>query len=41
MQMMMLAATQGTTIEITACGDGADRALRELIALVDAKFQEE
>jgi len=41
MQMMMLAATQGTQIEIVARGGDADAALRALKALVKARFQEE
>jgi len=41
MQMMILAATQGTVIEITADGDDADAALDELVALVDSRFHEE
>jgi phosphocarrier protein len=41
MQMMMLAATQGTEIEITAVGEDADRAIDGLVALVESKFQEE
>ena len=41
MQMMMLAATQGTEIEITATNDDCDDAIKELVALVQSKFQEE
>lgn len=42
MQLMMLAATQGTQIEITAKNDlDAKEAVRELVALVQSKFQEE
>jgi phosphocarrier protein len=41
MQMMMLAATQGTEIEITANGNDADAALDDLIALVKSRFQED
>jgi phosphocarrier protein len=41
MQMMMLAATQGTEIEITASNEDCDQAIKELVALVDSKFQEE
>ena len=41
MQMMMLAATQGTKIEITANGKDANAALSDLIALVKSKFQED
>ena len=41
MQMMMLAATQGTEIEITATNDDCEDAVQELVALVKSKFQEE
>ena len=41
MQMMMLAATQGTAIEITATGQDAETVLDDLIALVESRFQEE
>ena len=41
MQMMMLAATSGTEIEITAVGDDAPAAVKDLVALVRAKFSEE
>ena len=42
MQLMMLAATHGTEIEITAKNhDDADAAIKDLIALVNSKFQEE
>lgn len=41
MQMMMLAATQGTDIEISATGDDADQAVGDLVRLVESKFQEE
>jgi phosphocarrier protein HPr len=41
MQMMMLAATQGTEIEITATNDDCEQAVQDLIALVQSKFQEE
>ena len=41
MQMMMLAATQGTDLEITATGPGADKAVNVLIKLVKSGFQEE
>ena len=40
MQMMMLAATRGTRIEITARGDDADDAVKELITLVQSDFEE-
>jgi len=42
MQLMMLAATQGTEIEIVAVdGPDAESAVRELVSLVESKFQEE
>ena len=41
MQMMMLAATQGTRIEITANGADAEEAVRRLVELVKSGFQEE
>jgi len=41
MQMMMLAATQGTELVITADGPDADDAVTALQALVDSKFEEE
>lgn len=41
MQMMMLAATQGTEIEITAVGPDARKAVQQLVALVKSKFEEE
>ena len=41
MQLMMLAATQGTEIEITAKNDDCEDAVKELVALVKSKFQEE
>ena len=42
MQLMMLAATQGTEIEITAKNDAdAQQAVKGLVALVESKFQEE
>lgn len=41
MQMMMLAATQGTQLEIVADGDDADAALAALKALVARGFDEE
>ena len=41
MQMMMLAATQGTDLEITATGPGADKAVNVLIKLVKSGFQED
>ena len=41
MMMMMLAATQGTEIEISETGDDAAAAAEKLKALVDAGFDEE
>ena len=41
MQLMMLAATQGTVLEITASGERAQDAIDELVALVKSSFSEE
>ncbi|MHC4976019.1 MAG: HPr family phosphocarrier protein [Planctomycetota bacterium] len=41
MQLMMLAATQGTQLEITAEGSDADEAIRRLASLIERKFDEE
>lgn len=41
MQMMMLAATQGTDIEVCAAGDDAESAIEDLVALVASNFREE
>jgi phosphocarrier protein len=41
MQVMMLAATQGTTLEIIAEGDDAEQALAAIQQLVANKFDEE
>ena len=41
MQMMMLAATQGTDIEITADGEDAEDAIKALVTLVESGFQED
>ncbi len=41
MQMMMLAATNGTEIEITAAGNNAPQALATLVKLVESGFKEE
>ena len=41
MQLLMLAATQGTTLEIVAEGADADDAIERLCALVESKFGEE
>lgn len=41
MQMMMLAATQGTKLVVRAKGDDADAAVTALKELVDRKFDEE
>ena len=41
MQIMMLAATQGTTLTITAEGPDAETAVTSLRELVERKFDEE
>jgi len=41
MGLMMLGAAFGDTITISACGDGAERAVRELAELVEARFGED
>jgi phosphocarrier protein len=41
MQMMMLAATQGTKIEISAVGTDAKEAVETLVELVKSGFQED
>ena len=41
MQMMMLAATQGTQLQVEVTGDDADELMRELQDLVDRNFDEE
>jgi phosphocarrier protein len=41
MQMMMLAATRGTEIEITATGADAGDAVARLVALVNSNFAED
>ena len=41
MQMMMLAGTKGTKIEITADGKDAKQAIAALVDLVGSGFQEE
>ena len=41
MQMLMLACTQGTEIEIEAEGTDASEAIAALRALVEGKFEEE
>ncbi len=41
MQMMMLAAGQGSELEIEADGDDCEKALAALKALVDGGFDEE
>ncbi len=41
MQLMMLAATQGTELKITADGPDAEKAISSLRDLVDRKFDEE
>jgi len=41
MQMLLLAATQGTELEITCDGEGSAGALAALLQLVERKFDEE
>lgn len=41
MQMMVLAATKDTEIEIQANGDDAQAAIEALVALVDSRFSED
>jgi len=41
MQMMLLAATQGTTLEVLAEGDDADAAMAALAELVNSGFGED
>ena len=41
LQMMRLAATEGTDIEITAVGPDADDAVKALVQLVKSGFQED
>jgi len=41
MQMMMLAGTCGTKIEIIAEGDDAENALKAITQLIDSKFEED
>lgn len=41
MNLMMLAATQGTELEITASGPDADDALSALQTLIESSFDEE
>lgn len=41
MQLMMLAATQGTSLVIRAEGPDADQAVGALRQLIDSKFEEE
>ena len=41
MQLMMLAATKGTELEITATGPEAENAIEELAELVNSRFSEE
>jgi phosphocarrier protein len=41
MQMLLLAATQGTEIEIGAEGADADAAVAALVGLVESRFDEE
>ena len=41
MQMMMLAATQGTQLQIVAAGQDAQKAIQTLTALVERRFDED
>lgn len=41
MQLMMLAATKGTKLTVTADGPDADAAVKAIEALVDSKFDED
>ena len=41
MGLMMLGAAMGDQITISAVGDGAEKAVEQLAALVEAKFGEE
>ena len=41
MQMLLLAATQGTELEIECDGPDADAALAALVRLVESRFDEE
>lgn len=41
MQMMMLAATEGTQLEISATGEDAENAVEALVDLVKSNFQED
>ena len=41
MQMIILAATQGTPLKIEATGEDAEEAITKLVQLFDEKFGEE
>ena len=41
MQMIILAAVEGTPLKITADGDDAEEAVAQLVGLVNEKFGEE
>ena len=41
MQMIILAAVEGTPLKITAEGDDAEQAVEQLVGLVNEKFGEE
>jgi len=41
MGLLMLSASQNTSITISASGDGAEQALLELVALVEQRFGED
>lgn len=40
MQLMMLAATEGTELEIKASGPGAEEAIQKLVGLIRSGFDE-
>jgi phosphocarrier protein HPr len=41
MQMIILAATEGTPLRIEAEGEDAEQAIQKLVELIDGKFGEE
>ena len=41
MQIMMLAATKGTVLTVSADGPDADAAVQAVVSLVESKFDEE
>ena len=40
-QLMMLAAVKGTTVKITANGEDEEQALAAIIALIEARYEED